>query len=739
MRILHLHCSSSNQEDKYFPLREGDVITIGRHSCCGLCLSGDRYASGTHCELYYHPNGTVEIEDRGSTNGTFVNGQKITRQFLILGDVVEIGRTRMRITDDSVENADQIVDQGTVATTLLHDPARTGVLYLKAGKDPVFREAIAPRKMELLLLHEVGKLVHHKSPIWQMLSSILETILTILDVERGCILFKTDDSRSLYRSRVQGSFAKDIFFLSSQVVKGAIKHATGTVSTDVLSDKGFSPSPGSITLSMRSIVCVPLQGYDVQGAIYLDSLACVRNFQESDLDLLTAIGRQVGLAMERAQAEESLQQTRQDLEKIVAQRTAELSQANVLLRQEIARRERAEQETREQQQQLIHIDKMAALGTLVSGIAHEINNPNSFITYNIPVLEESWRTFEPIVADYAFAHPECQKNGTGLDELCRDMREIIRDIKIGSERINKVVGSLKDFARVDDSACDRPVRVNEVIHNSLTIVGAQVKKSVGKMSVNLAGELPEIQGNSQKLEQVVINLVLNAVQAIPAKESGNLSITTRWLKSLNAVAIEVEDNGTGIEPGVMGHLFDPFFTTRRDSGGTGLGLSVSYSLVREHHGAIGVLSRPGLGSQFTLFLPADKGARLDLRPSILCVDDEEPVLEALREHFRVKEKIFTTMTEPEKVIEYLADHPEVDVVISDIAMPGMDGWRLLDEVRRTSPLIPVILYSGWAEALEGKADGPGPDYLLQKPFVMKEFFDIINRINRKRFWTEFAL
>ena len=404
------------------------------------------------------------------------------------------------------------------------------------------------------------------------------------------------------------------------------------------------------------------------------------------------------------------------------------------LAQDITEKKKLAQESEYRLRQLIQADKLASLGKVVAGVAHEINNPNSFITYNIPMLEESWKIFEPIITDYAAAHPEWRKSGMSLEEFCQDMGEIIHAIKTGSERINKTVANLKDFVRLDESVHNRPVQVNEVIKKTQTIVGAQVKKSVRKVELNLASNLPEIQGHFHKLEQVVANLMLNAAHAIPDKDKGRLSIATRYLERLNSVLIEVEDNGTGMKSAVIERIFEPFFTTRRDAGGTGLGLSVSYGLVQEHNGMIGVLSRPGLGSRFTVFLPVDRDARLDLRPSILCTDDDVRFLSELNSYFvKVENMSFETMSNPESVMAYLEEHPEVDIVLSDIVMPGLDGWQLVEKIKARFPLLTVILYSGYPSALKQKPDGtPPPDNLLQKPFKMNQLVEIINTISRQR-------
>ncbi len=401
--------------------------------------------------------------------------------------------------------------------------------------------------------------------------------------------------------------------------------------------------------------------------------------------------------------------------------------------QDITEEKKLRQESEYRLQQIIHADKLASLGEVVAGVAHEINNPNSFITYNVPLIEETWELFEPIINEYARANPNWKRSGLTLDELCQDMKEIIQAIKTGSDRISKVVSNLKEFSKIDDSKNFKKVDINEVIDKTLLIVGAQIRKSVDNVDIKLGDNLPLIEGHFQKLEQVVANLSVNAVNAISEKRNGRLSISTRYIQQIDSILIEIEDNGTGMVPEVAKHVFEPFFTTRRRSGGTGLGLSVSYGLIKEHNGTIGVLSRPNRGTRFTVYLPVKKDKTLDLRPTILCVDDDVAVLSMLDRYFvSVKNMPLETITNPEEVLGYLENHPEVDIVLSDIIMPGISGWDLLGKVKEKYPLMPVILYTGYPDALERKPPSAViPDFIMKKPINFIHLVETINTIGRQ--------
>lgn len=403
--------------------------------------------------------------------------------------------------------------------------------------------------------------------------------------------------------------------------------------------------------------------------------------------------------------------------------------------QDISDEKKMKQEADMYMQQVIQADKLASLGEVVAGVAHEINNPNSFITYNIPLLEESWEIFVPIINKYAENHPDSKHGNLSLEELTGEMGEIIQAIKTGSDRINKIVANLKDFARLDESAPSSLVDFNKVINDVLTIVGAQARKSVGRIELELAENLPQFHGHYQKLEQVMANLIMNAAQAVPEKEKGKIIIRTRVNMRLHSIIAEVEDNGRGMAPSETERIFEPFFTTRRSSGGTGLGLSVSYGLVQEHKGRIGVLSRPGLGTKFTVILPIDRRqCRLDLQSTILCVDEDQQTLVLLNSLFaRVENLQARSITSTGEVISFLQDHPEVDMVLCDMLTHDVAGWPLLESVKRQFPLLTVFCISDLSEKDHHFAGRDIlPDYFLARPLKLEKLAKIIKKIGRLR-------
>lgn len=262
----------------------------------------------------------------------------------------------------------------------------------------------------------------------------------------------------------------------------------------------------------------------------------------------------------------------------------------------------AEARDRLNQQQLMQADKMATLGILVSGMAHEINNPNNFINLNAKMIEKVWNAARPILDRYYEEHGDYVIAGMLYSSAREKIAELITGIQKGSQRIQKIVSGLKDYARLDSGSLNERVNLNEVVEAAVLIVNNLVKKSTDSFTVHAAEALPVVCGNFQKLEQVMINLITNSCQAIkqPPRE-----ITIRTgVNPAGAVYVTVRDTGEGIDETDLKHIFDPFFTTKRDGGGTGLGLAIAYSIVQDHHGELTFVSKRSEGTTATLTLPA---------------------------------------------------------------------------------------------------------------------------------------
>jgi polar amino acid transport system substrate-binding protein len=283
------------------------------------------------------------------------------------------------------------------------------------------------------------------------------------------------------------------------------------------------------------------------------------------------------------------------LQREVALRTAELTR-------EIAERKQTEEELRRNQQQLVQADKMAALGVLVSGVAHEINNPNGVLLMNVQLLTDVLRDAELVFEEHGRRHGDFSLGSLRYSRLKEAMPRLMSEMLDAARRVKRIVEDLKDFARQGDSHLQDGMSVNEVAGTALRLLDNLVRKSTTRFQVECAPDLPPVRGNPQRIEQVVVNLVMNACQALPDPGRA-IAVRTYLDAAAKAVCLEVRDEGVGIEPEHLPRLTDPFFTTKRESGGTGLGLAVSAGIVKEHGGTLRFESTPGRGTTARLSLP----------------------------------------------------------------------------------------------------------------------------------------
>jgi polar amino acid transport system substrate-binding protein len=290
------------------------------------------------------------------------------------------------------------------------------------------------------------------------------------------------------------------------------------------------------------------------------------------------------------------------LERRVEERTAELHALNCKLLREIAERKRATQEALERQQQLIQAAKMASLGTLVSGVAHEINNPNGLLLMNLPVLQEAFADALPILDEHCRTQGDFFLAGLSYTRVREEVPQLFVEVFDSARRIRSIVNDLKNFARRSEPGEREVVDFNAVALAAVRLVAEPLRQATDRFEIHSGEGLPLIHGDAQRLEQVVVNLLLNACQALPDRERG-IVVATFLDPGCRQVVLEVRDEGVGIAAEHLPQLTDPFFTTRREQGGTGLGLWISAAIVEEHGGALSFRSRPGEGTVVTLTLP----------------------------------------------------------------------------------------------------------------------------------------
>lgn len=259
-------------------------------------------------------------------------------------------------------------------------------------------------------------------------------------------------------------------------------------------------------------------------------------------------------------------------------------------------------EIKRQHEQLIQADKMTSLGVLVAGVAHEINNPSSLLLLNLPVIKEMYQDMEPMLEERYQNEGDFDFAGLTYSRLRTEIPAILDDMLAGTQRIRRIVNDLRDFAHQRPADSYENVNLNDVVALSVRLVDNTIRKSTNHFETHYGSQLPLFLGNAQRIEQVVINLIVNACQALDDANK-SISISTYYLQKNNRLCLEISDQGCGIDSSDLPRLSDPFFTTKREEGGTGLGLSISSSIINDHGGTLTYTSELGKGTKALVSLP----------------------------------------------------------------------------------------------------------------------------------------
>jgi signal transduction histidine kinase/CheY-like chemotaxis protein len=380
--------------------------------------------------------------------------------------------------------------------------------------------------------------------------------------------------------------------------------------------------------------------------------------------------------------------------------------------------------------------KLALLGDLAAGIAHEINNPVA-----IMVEEAGW--IEDLLDEEEF------KDSPNLAEF----RRALKQIKTQGTRCKEIIQNLLTFGRKGGLKV-QDVQLNDLIRDVVKSHEKRIRGANVELRTRLAENLPPVRLSPSEIQQILSNLLNNAADALEAK-GGYVEISTRLVG--DDVIVEVADNGHGIPPDILEKIFDPFFTTKPVGKGTGLGLSICYGLIERMGGDINVESNVGAGTTFRVRIPRagqsdsarkavapragtlveDEGSPLPVAPPtstvVLIVDDEVPFVEALSKRLARRGLDVLTAFSGEEALEKLQRKREIEVVIMDVKMSGMDGIQALREIKAARPLVEVILLSAHTtveSAIEGIKLGAF-DYLL-KPCDVGQLVDQVARAKRRK-------
>jgi signal transduction histidine kinase len=440
--------------------------------------------------------------------------------------------------------------------------------------------------------------------------------------------------------------------------------------------------------------------------------------------------RAVHYAIERFHIERELKAVRSDLERRVEERTAEFRKANDRLRSEVAHRQAAEATAREMNEQLskalellrnsrdrvVQRERLHALGLMASGIAHEFNNALA------PILGFS----------------ELLLRKPTYDNDLAKTHEYLEMIHTAATDSAKIVSQLREFYRVKpDDVVMHSISLNAVVEQVVILTRPFWKDQAQSRGANIevVADLdpgnPSIVADETDLRQMITNLVLNSIEAIP--QSGWVRIATSCKG--DRVILAVSDNGEGMEKEVAQRCLEPFFSTKSERG-TGLGLSIAYGVVQRHGGQMEVRSTSGGGTTISASFPlqrkpapveSTKPAALMIKPSRILVVEDEPL---------VRELIVVYLSEDKHSVVSACDGRDglekfqagnFDLVLTDRAMPGLNGDQLAQKIKKLKPRQPVVLLTGFGELMPGEKLPDGIDAVVAKPFTMETLREAVSK------------
>ncbi len=376
--------------------------------------------------------------------------------------------------------------------------------------------------------------------------------------------------------------------------------------------------------------------------------------------------------------------------------------------------------------QLLHAQKMETLGTLIAGVAHEINNPVNLLLYNLPLFEKLWKDILPELSNCAASDPDRRFGGLPVHFLVNNVPTLISDMNLAATRIAKIVSGLKSYSRFSDAGERVPFDLNQAVENALRLAQSTLRGRKITLKAELNPELPSLVGNLHSIEQVILNLVINAAQAIDHAE-GRIHLQTD-VRSDGYMVLTVSDNGKGIDPAIAGRIFDPFVTNKQNSGGTGLGLSVSFNIVQSHGGIIRFKTQQEVGTTFQVLFPVGEKRPIH---RILVVDDDPLIRDLLADILLSQRscKIEEASNGIEACIRIGTFRP--DLLVLDLFMPEMNGLEVCRVIRNDPELANLKILVVTGHSAHGSLDEirrMGKTDVLFKPFDIQEFLKKVDNI-----------
>ena len=535
-------------QGKVLKLRPG-TYRIGRDRYSHLQLR-DTEVSRRHAVLHVTEKGAW-IEDVGSSNGTFVNGERVERQALKTGDRIRMGRSVLVLTGAEAEasatasRVDLVAGNPAVErSAIVHRlaPQRSASELLRA--EPLPDAQLGAALAHLAILFETSQVVSRIVEIPQLLERVLELALRSVPAERGVALLRRDGEEGCEPVAVvtREPHQTENIRISQTIIDYVLRHHEGVLTSDARKDSRFLGGASIQQFAIREAICVPMEGrHEVVGVLYLDRRAAMdqvlaregrTEFTTEHLQLALAVGRIAALAVEETQY----------------------------------------------YQALLRAERLAAVGQAMAALSHHIKN-----------ILQGLRTGGELIEMGLARHDEAF------------IRQGWSIVNRNQNRIYHLVMDMLSYSK-ERTPLWEPVPLRQLVEEVAELLRSRAEELDVTLSVTLPEEEQEVYADAQGIHQALLNLGLNALDAVRDRDGGWVRLTLAWDEAMREVVLEVSDNGPGVPAELRQQIFSPFFSTK-GSRGTGLGLAVTEKIVREHEGRIELDSEPGRGATFRIRLP----------------------------------------------------------------------------------------------------------------------------------------
>ena len=551
------------------------------------------------------------------------------------------------------------------------------------GNAKLYEDSLAKIR-QLTILYEIGKTLSSTLDLDDLFKKALELLKDRFGYAACGILLLDKGRDELYIKQVSGGNLEEAKKLRFRVgidgIVGWVAKAGELVYIpDVSKDSRYIPANPSI----KSEAAFPLKVRDqFFGVLNIESDE-LYGFDEEDLKTLSSFASQMSISIENAQLFSDLKQTLEEL--------------------------------RQAQDQVVQAEKLRAMGELASGVAHDFNNVLAVVLGNTQLLLH-------------------QLDHLGPEEIREGLKVIERSSKDGAETIRRI----QEFTGVRRDREFISISLNEIVTEVVNITQPRWRDQTQKKGIQIElttqlGEIPLIMGNPSEVREVLTNIIFNAVDAM--SKGGQLTVTTQP-QAEDWVEVRIADTGIGMTEDVKKRVFDPFFTTKGVTN-SGLGMSVSYGIIKRHGGEILIESEPQKGTTFIIHLPTGYGEEEGLakevvvfkesrRARILVIDDEDSVRDILSRMLKTRGHKVVVAPNGEEGIERFRSEP-FDLVFTDLGMPKLSGWDVGKTIKGINPKTPIAMITGWGVELDReKLSESGIDLIISKPFNFEQVIDLVS-------------